>query len=91
MRPSRFCTTKRLWKTMRTGASRLENRISRITLSVSRVTPPYQREVRDLNTISTMLSTLGRKRISPVTASSERAQSGRQIGHSGKRLAPCGK
>ena len=41
VRPSRFCTTKRLWNTMRIGASRLESRISRNTLSDSLNTPPY--------------------------------------------------
>ena len=87
------CSTKRLWNTMRIGASRLDEHDLEHTLE--RSAGRRRRSARACAAAATIssdarASSAGRGSCrSPPAATS--AQSGRQTGHSGNRLGPCGK
>nr|VXZ86236.1 Uncharacterised protein [Klebsiella pneumoniae] len=79
--PRKALTTKTVWNSIRTGASRTENRTSSSSESVTRINPPYS--FGPLHHTRIILSSFGRNSSTMVEANSAMASSGRHCGHTG--------
>ena len=79
--PRKAASTKRVWKSMRTGASSTEKNISRSMLRVTRITPP--KPLAPLAQISITLSSLGRNNRVRVVENNAMAFSGCHCGQIG--------